>query len=202
MLFVGFSMLFIVCLIAANLFETKQFSFFGHSQTAGVIIFPISYIINDVVCEVWGVRRMRQLIWMGFVLSAFFVGMGVLCDQLPPAPYWDNQEGFHAIFGLAPRIVGASFVAFLVGSLLNAEVMHRMKGIHHDKHFSLRAIVSSIAGECADSIVFFPLAFGGIIPWDEMLWLMGYQVVLKTAYEIVVLPITIKVVGFVKNTIY
>lgn len=198
-LYLFFSILFVVCLIAANLFETKQFAFFGFSQTAGVIIFPISYIINDVVCEVWGFRKTRQLIWMGFLMNFFFVAAGALCDLLPPAPYYENQAGFHSIFGLTPRITGASFVAFLAGSLLNAYTMEKMKIVQKGKHFSVRAILSTIYGETTDSIIFFPLAFGGIIPWKDMLWLALIQVGLKTIYEIIILPITVQVVKVVKK---
>ena len=108
-----FGVLFCVCLIASNIFETKQLSFFGHSQTGGVIVFPISYIINDVVAEVWGFRKARFIIWLGFLMNFFFVAVGALCDWLPGAEYWTNDEGFHQIFGLAPRIAAASFVRIL-----------------------------------------------------------------------------------------
>lgn len=188
-----------VCLIAANIFETKQIAFFGHSQTGGVIVFPISYIMNDVVCEVWGFKKARLLIWMSFFFNFFFVGVGALCDILPGADYWDNEAGFHAIFGLAPRIAASSFLAFLVGSFVNAYVMSRMKRHDGDRHFSWRAILSTIFGETADSIIFFPLALGGIVPWEELPWLMLYQVILKTVYEILVLPLTIRIVAWVKR---
>ena len=121
-----------------------------------------------------------------------------LCDAIPGAPYWNNQEGFHAIFGLAPRIAAASFMAFFVGSFLNAYVMSRMKVSSKGKHFSLRAVASTLIGEGADSLIFFPLAFYGVIPTSELPILMFWQVVLKTSYEVVVLPITIRVVNMVK----
>lgn len=194
-----FSILFCVCLIAANVFETKQFAFFGHSQTAGVIVFPISYIINDVVCEVWGFKKTRLLIWTGFIMNFFFVAIGALCDWLPGADYWENDEGFHAIFGLAPRIALASFAAFISGSFVNAYVMSRMKIHDGQKRFSLRAILSTVFGETTDSVIFFPLAFLGVIPAAELPWIMLYQVMLKTAYEIIVLPLTIRVVAWVKK---
>lgn len=198
-LFMLFSILFCVCLIAANVFETKQISFFGHSQTAGVIVFPISYIINDCVCEVWGYKKARLLIWTGFLMNFFFVAIGALCDYLPPAPYWTNDAGFHAVFGLAPRIAASSFVAFLVGSFINAYIMSRMKLHDGDRRFSWRAVLSTIGGETADSLIFFPLALGGIVPADEMPWLMLYQVLLKTGYEILVLPVTVRVVRAIKK---
>ena len=193
------STLFCVCLIASNVFETKQLSFLGHSQTGGVIVFPISYIINDVVCEVWGYRRAKVLIWQGFLLNFFFVSIGALVDWLPGAPYWTGDEGFHQIFGLAPRIAAASFVAFLCGSFINAYVMSKMKVRDEGRHFSYRAILSTVFGESADSLIFFPLALGGVVPFDELPWLMLYQVVLKTVYEIIVLPVTIRIVKAVKK---
>jgi len=198
-LFMLYGILFCVCLIAANLLETKQIAFGPISMTAGLIVFPISYIINDCVCEVWGYQKARLLIWTGFAANFLFVCFGALADVIPGAPYWQNQEGFHAVFGLAPRIAAASFVAFLVGSFVNAYVMSRMKVSSQGHHFGRRAILSTVFGECADSIIFFPLALGGVVPTDALLPLMVGQVVLKTLYEIVVLPVTVRVVRATKR---
>lgn len=197
-LFMLFSMLFTVCLITANLLGTKQIALGPVNVTGGLLIFPVSYIINDCVCEVWGYRKARLLIWTGFLMNFFFVSVCALCDAIPGAPYWDNEEGFHAVFGLAPRIALASFAAFIAGSFINAYVMSRMKIASEGRNFSLRAIASTIFGESADSLIFFPLAFIGVIPLAELPILMFWQVVLKTAYEIVVLPLTIRVVQWVK----
>ena len=198
-LFMLFSMLFCVCLITANVLETKQMAFGPISITGGLIVFPVSYIINDCVCEVWGYRKTRLLIWLGFSMNFLFVMFGALCDAIPGAPYWDNEAGFHAIFGLAPRIAAASFVAFVVGSFANAYVMSRMKVSSQGKNFSLRAIMSTIFGETADSLIFFPLALGGVVPTEELPVLILSQIVLKTLYEIIVLPITIQVVKYTKR---
>jgi len=198
-LFMLFSILFCVCLIAANLFETKQMQIGFLSITGGLLIFPISYIINDCVCEVWGFRKARLMIWTGFAMNFFVVAVGALCDWIPGAPYWENAEGFHALFGLAPRIAAASFAAFLCGSFVNAYVMSKMKISSQGKRFGVRAIVSTIFGEGVDSIVFFPLAFYGVIPTKEIVVLMVWQIFLKTAYEVVVLPITMRVVKYVKK---
>lgn len=194
-----FSTLFCVCLITANVLETKQLSMGLFSITGGLIVFPISYIINDCVCEVWGYGKARLLIWLGFAMNFLFVAFGALCDVLPAAPYWHNEEGFHAIFGLAPRIALASFLAFLVGSFVNAYVMSRMKISSGGKNFSARAIMSTVYGETADSIIFFPLALGGVVPNNELPVLIISQVVLKTLYEIVILPVTIRVVKATKR---
>ena len=194
-----FSILFCVCLIAANLFATKQISLGSISLTGGLIIFPVSYIVNDCVCEVWGYRKARLLIWTGFAMNFFFVIMGALCDIIPAAPYYTNSEGFHGVFGLAPRVAAASFCAFLVGSFLNAYVMSRMKLASKGRNFSSRAIFSTIVGEGADSLIFSPLALGGVIPTSALPALMLWQVVLKTVYEIVALPLTIRIVRFLKQ---
>ena len=198
-LFMLFGILFCVCLIAANVLETKQIAFGKISLTGGLIVFPVSYIINDCVCEVWGYKKTRMLIWTGFAMNFFFVMLGAICDMIPGAPYWTNDEGFHAVFGLAPRIAFASFLAFICGSFVNAYVMSKMKLSSGGKNFSLRAVVSTIFGESVDSIIFFPLALWGVVPTEELPWLMLWQVFLKTAYEVVVLPLTIRVVRYVKR---
>lgn len=118
---------------------------------------------------------------------------------LPAAPFWDGAAHFNFVFGMAPRIVVASLLAFLVGSFLNAYVMSRMKVASKGKHFSVRAIWSTVVGETGDSIIFFPIAFGGVIPWPQLLMMIGIQIVLKTMYEIVILPVTIKVVALIKE---
>jgi uncharacterized integral membrane protein (TIGR00697 family) len=198
-LFMLFCTLFCVCLITANVLETKQISIGPFNITGGLLGFPVSYIINDCVCEVWGYRRARLVIWLGFLMNFMFVSFGALADALPSAPYWDGQEGFHQIFALAPRIVASSIIAFLTGSFVNAYVMSRMKLSSGGKNFSARAVLSTVFGESVDSVIFFPLALGGVIPWEEMPSLMISQVTLKTLYEIVVLPVTIRVVELTKK---
>ena len=118
------------------------------------------------------------------------VAMGQLAVALPAAPFWEGEEGFNFVFGMAPRIAIASLLAFLAGSFINAYVMSRMKIASGGKHFSMRAIFSTVLGESADSLIFFPLAFGGLMPVNELGKMMLVQVVLKTAYEIIVLPVT------------
>lgn len=198
--FLLLTVLFCVCLIAANLLETKQTSIGALSLTGGLIVFPISYIINDCLVEVWGFERARMVIWLGFAMNAFVALLGWLADLLPAAPYWQGQAGFHAVFGLAPRIVAGSFIAFLVGSFLNAYVMSRMKVRSvHGRGFGWRAILSTLVGETADSLIFFPIALGGVVPWETLPSMMVAQAVLKTLYEVIALPVTYRVLGFVKR---
>lgn len=191
--------LFCVCLIASNLLETKVVRIGPLTATAGLIVFPISYILNDCIAEVWGFKKARLIIWSGFAMNFLVVLFAQLAVMLPAAPFWEGEEGFNFVFGMAPRIAFASFTAFLAGSFLNAYVMSRMKILSRGRHFSVRAIVSTLAGESADSLIFFPIAFGGIIPFRELLLMILTQAVLKSLYEVAVLPVTVRVVRYIKR---
>ncbi len=191
--------LFCVCLIAANLLETKVIEVCGLSLTCGLLVFPISYIINDCIAEVWGFEKARIIIWSGFAMNFFVVALGLIAVQLPAAPFWEGEAHFNFVFGMAPRIVVGSLLAFLVGSFLNAYVMSKMKLRNQGRYFSLRAIVSTLVGETADSLIFFPIAFWGLIGVKELAGMMAAQIVLKSLYEVLVLPLTIRVVKAVKR---
>ena len=197
--FMLLGILFNVCLIAANLLETKVLQVGSLTVTAGLLVFPISYIINDCIAEVWGFKKARLIIWSGFAMNFFVVGLGLIAVAIPAAPFWEGEEHFDFVFGMAPRIVAASLMAFLVGSFLNAYVMSKMKIASQGRNFSARAILSTIVGETADSLIFFPIAFGGIIVWKELLIMMGLQIVLKSMYEVIILPVTIRVVKVIKK---
>lgn len=190
---------FCVCLVAANFLEAKVIRLGSLAVTAGMLVFPLSYIINDCIAEVWGFKKSRLIIWMGFLMNFLVVGLGQIAVMLPAAPFWEGEESFNFVFGLAPRIAAASLVAFLAGSFLNAYVMSKMKLKSKGRHFSLRAVVSTLAGESADSLIFFPIAFAGMMPAMELLKMMAVQAVLKTVYEIMVLPVTVRVVRYIKR---
>ena len=197
--FMLLGILFNVCLIAANLLETKVIQICSLTVTAGLLVFPISYIINDCIAEVWGFKKARLIIWSGFTMNFFVVALGLIAVAIPAAPFWEGEEHFDFVFGMAPRIVAASLMAFLVGSFLNAYVMSKMKVASRGRHFSARAILSTLAGETADSLIFFPVAFGGIIAWRELLIMMCIQIILKSMYEVIILPVTIRVVKAIKK---
>ena len=198
--FLLLSSLFCICLIISNLIEIKTIdigSFF--TITAGVIIFPISYILNDCIVEVYGFRKARLMIWMGFaanLLVSLFLQVAIL---LPGGAAWELQEAMESIYGSVPRIMFASFTAFLCGSFVNAYVMSKMKLSSGTKNFSLRAIVSTLWGEGVDSLIFFPIAFAGVFPWSVIISLIVTQALIKTAYEIIILPVTIRVVKCLKR---
>ena len=197
--FMLLGILFNVCLIAANLLETKVIQVGSLTVTAGLLVFPISYIINDCIAEVWGFKKARLIIWSGFAMNFFVVALGLIAVAIPAAPFWEGEEHFNFVFGMAPRIVAASLMAFLVGSFLNAYVMSKMKVASQGRNFSARAIWSTVVGETADSLIFFPVAFGCVIAWKELLIMMGIQIVLKSMYEVIILPVTIRVVKAIKK---
>ena len=193
--FVVLAMMFSVFLILANLMEVKVVKIGILTATAGLSVFPISYIINDCIVEVYGFAKARFVIWMGFLLNMIFVVFLQVCISLPCDPSWTAQAAVEQVFGNTPRI----FVAFIVGSMVNAQVMSRMKVRDGGKRFSLRAIMSTVFGESADSLIFFPIAFAGMLPLATIVTLVWTQVMLKTLYEIVALPITIRVVKLLKR---
>ena len=174
--FMLLGILFNVCLIAANLLETKVIQVGSITVTAGLLVFPISYIINDCIAEVWGFKKARLIIWSGFAMNFFVVALGLIAVALPAAPFWEGEQHFDFVF-----------------------VMSKMKVASGGRNFSARAIWSTVVGETADSLIFFPIAFGGLIAWPELLVMMGTQIVLKSLYEVIILPITIRVVKAVKR---
>lgn len=198
-LFMLAGILFATCLLISNILASKILMIGPWAAPAGVLIFPLAYIINDVIAEVWGYRKARLIIWSGFavnLMAVFFFSLGVFVS---PAPFWQGQEAFSSVLGSTPRIVAASLMAYLLGSFLNAFIMSRFKVMTKGKGFSIRAIVSTLAGEGADSLIFITVAFAGVFPLKVMLGMIATQAMIKTIYEIIVLPLTILVVNKVKK---
>lgn len=188
-----------MCLIVANLVEIKTVALGPLTITAGMVVFPVSYIINDCLVEVYGFKKARLVIWLGFMMNLFVTLMLQLAIILPGAESWGGQEAMQAVYGNVPRILAGSFLAFICGSIVNAWVMSRMKVASGGRNFSLRAIVSTLWGEGTDSIIFFPIAFGGILPWTDIAHLIVVQALLKTLYEVLILPVTIVLVKRLKR---
>lgn len=191
--------LFCISLVTANLLETKVMQIGTITFTGGFLVFPISYIINDCIAEVYGFKKARLIIWTGFLLNLIYILFCKIAIAIPSAPFWEGDEAFKFVFDLAPRILVASMAAFIAGSFLNAFVMSKMKIANNGRHFSLRAVLSSLAGEFADSIIFFPIAFGGLMPLRELVKIMVIQIVAKTLYEVVMLPFTKRIVKYLKK---
>ena len=197
--FMACGLLFTTCLIVANIVEQKLISIGPIEATAGLLIFPVSYIINDIIAEVWGYRKARLIIWYGFMMNFLTVIIFRLSIVVPGSENFSHQEAFQLVLGNTERISLASFVAFLIGSFLNAMVMSKMKLFQKGRNFSLRAVVSTLVGEGADSLVFFTIAFVGVIPNGDLMTLILTQTAMKTGYEILVLPLTNVIVRWVKR---
>ena len=197
--FMACGLLFTTCLIVANIVEQKLISIGPIEATAGLLIFPVSYIINDIIAEVWGYRKARLIIWYGFLMNFLAVVIFRLSIVVPGSENFSHQEAFQLVLGNTERISLASFIAFLIGSFLNAMVMSKMKLFQKGRNFSLRAVVSTLVGEGADSLVFFTIAFAGVIPNNDLMMLILTQTGMKTAYEIIVLPLTNIIVKWVKR---
>ena len=197
--FMIFGMLFTVCLIVANIVGQKLITVGGIDVTAGLLIFPVTYIINDLIAEVWGYRKMRFIIWTGFLMNFLVVLIFRISIWAPASHNFMNQQAFELVLRSTERITVASFIAFLFGSFLNAYVMSKMKILQHGRHFSIRAVASTIVGEGADSLVFFTIAFSGILNRHQLLFLILTQTALKTGYEIIALPLTNYIVKKVKK---
>jgi queuosine precursor transporter len=192
--------LFVTILLCSNVIgAAKVATVWGFTFGAGVLFFPISYIFNDVLTEVYGYARARKVVWAGFGAIVFASFMSWVIVTLPPAMGWNDQQAYETVFGQTPRIVFASLTAFFVGEFANSYVLAKMKVKTNGRHLWMRTIGSTIVGEAVDSMVFYPVAFLGV--WDRSLVLqvMISNYTIKCAWEALVTPVTYKVVNFLKR---
>ena len=197
--FLLFSASFIIFLITANIASVKIFDFFGVFMDAGTIVFPLSYIFGDVLTEVYGFRRSRMVIWLGFAGNLFLVLTLMVAQILPPAPFWDGQEAYSRILGFMPRIFVASLCAYLVGEFLNSFVLSKLKVACKGRYLWLRVVLSTIVGQLFDSIIFGVIAFGGTIPLVDLQAYVLVQWGFKSGYEIIISPVTLRVIAWLKK---
>lgn len=166
---------------------------------AGILFFPLGYVIGDVLTEVYGYSRARRVIWVGFAALLFMAFMSWVVVALPPAPGWPGQAAYESVFGQVWRIVFASITAFWAGEFINSYVMARMKIWTGGKHLWSRTIGSTVVGQGIDSIIFYPLAFGGIWSNEQVFSVMITNWLLKVGWEVVLTPVTYGVVGWLKR---
>ena len=191
--------IFITCLITANITAVKLVSAFGFVLPAGIIIFPISYIFGDILTEVYGYRQARRVIWLGFFCNLIAVVAIWVGQVLPPASFWDGQVAYERILGYTPRLLLASFFAYLVGEFANSFVLAKMKIATKGRWLWSRTIGSTLVGEGLDSLVFMTLAFAGTLPPTALALAITTQWLAKSAYEAAVTPVTYIVVNFLKQ---
>ena len=191
--------IFITSLITANIISVKLIKVLGMVLPAGIIIFPISYIIGDVLTEVYGYAQARKVIWLGFFCNLILVIALWIGKVIPPAPFWEGQAAYERILGYAPRLLAASFLAYLVGEFLNAYVLAKMKIATKGRWLWTRTIGSTLVGQGLDSLVFITLAFIGTIPPKTLALAIFTQWIVKSAYEAAATPLTYISVNFLKR---
>jgi uncharacterized integral membrane protein (TIGR00697 family) len=198
---------FVTSLVVSNIIAVKLISVGPLFLPAAILIFPISYIFGDILTEVYGYAKARRVIWIGFGCNLLAVSVFYLSIELPPAPFWQagsletaaSQQAYQAIFGSTPRILVASFLAYLAGEFLNSFVLAKMKISTGGRHLWMRTIGSTVVGQLADSGVFILLAFYGMVPPDALFAMAGSQWLVKSAYETLVTPLTYLAVKFLKR---
>jgi uncharacterized integral membrane protein (TIGR00697 family) len=197
--FISCAALFVTCLLTANIMAAKLIVVGGVVLTAGIVIFPISYVIGDVLTEVWGYGAARRVIWLGFACNALMVAALWVGGQLPAAPFWKGQEAYETIFGVTPRLLVATFLAYLVGEFANAFVLAKLKLATQGRWLWTRTIGSTVVGQALDSVVFVTLAFAGVVPAGVLGHLITAQWIVKVAYEAAATPLTYLVVAWLKS---
>lgn len=196
------TIVFVTAMLISNVITAKQVLLPGGiTMTGAVFIFPITYILSDVFSEVYGYKWSRITCYFAFSMNLFMVIVFGLVILTPAPSYWTNQEAFATVLGSTPRVMGASLLAYVIGDFVNDRVFRKMKEKHSNelKGFGVRAIVSSFFGELCDSLVFLPIAFIGLMPLETLATMTVCQVLIKTGYEIVILPLTTLVVKKAKK---
>src|SRR5882724_7737405 len=196
--FITCAVLFVTCLLTANVTASKLVQAGSLTLTAGIVIFPVSYIVGDVLTEVWGYAATRRVIWLGFGANVLMVAAIWAGGALPPAPFWKGQAAYEEILGQAPRILAASFVAYLVGEFANAYVLARLKIATAGRWLWVRTIGSTVVGEGLDSLVFVALAFAGTVASGTLVEIFVNQWLVKVVYEAAATPLTYIAVGWLK----
>jgi uncharacterized integral membrane protein (TIGR00697 family) len=197
--FVLVAAIFVTCLITANIIAVKLIDLAGFILPAAIIIFPLSYIVGDILTEVYGYRQARQVIWLGFLCNFIAVVAFWLGGLLPSASFWEDQAAYETILGYTPRLLAASFIAYLVGEFSNAFILAKMKIATQGRWLWTRTIGSTLVGQGVDSLFFITVAFVGTRPANAIAVMIVTQWLAKSLYEAVVTPLTYVVVDFLKH---
>ncbi|MGH7323719.1 MAG: queuosine precursor transporter [Candidatus Rokuibacteriota bacterium] len=198
--FVACAVLFVTCLLTANVIATKLIAVGGIVLPVAIIVFPLSYILADVLTEVWGYAATRRVIWLGFAANALMVLAIWVGGEIPAAPFWMGQAAYAEILGQTPRILAASFAAYLAGEFANAFVLAKLKIATAGRWLWLRTIGSTVVGQGLDSAVFITLAFAGTVPPGVLAGIVAGQWGVKVLYEAAATPVTYAVVAWLKSS--
>lgn len=198
-MFIALCCVNITCLLISNIITVKTINIFGLIFTAGDILFPITYILNDIFTEVYGFNKSRFVIWISFFCNLLMVTIFAITISLPADLTFEFQDGLVNILGSTPQILFASFISFLVGSFANSIVLSRIKVKTKGKYLALRTITSTLIGEGLDTILFIPIVFIGVLSAKDIALLIVNTYILKVSLEIILTPVTYKIVGFIKK---
>jgi len=191
---------FVTILLCSNLIgASKVCHVWGVTFGAGVLFFPVSYVFGDILTEVYGYARSRKVVWAGFGAMAFASFASWFVIQLPPAQGWVNQASLETVFGGTPRLVAASLIAYCIGEFANSYTLAKMKIWSQGKWLWTRTVGSTIVGELIDSVIFYPIAFLGLWPTDLVIKVMISNYLIKVIWEVLMTPLTYKIVGFLKR---
>lgn len=190
--------LFLTSLLISNIVAAKIVAIGGLVMSSAIVIFPVSYIVGDILTEVYGYRRARLVIWIGFACNLLVVLIITAVIAMPPAPFWQHQEAFQTVLGVAPRLMVASLIAYLVGEFTNSYVLAKLKIATQGRWLWTRTISSTMIAQLLDTAIFTAIAFGGLYPAAELARMSLIEWGIKTLYEALATPITYAVVGFLK----
>jgi uncharacterized integral membrane protein (TIGR00697 family) len=192
--------LFVAVLLISNVASSKILELGPFTFDGGTILFPISYIFGDILTEVYGYRRSRRVIWVGFGCAGLMAGVFALVGALPPAAGWENQEAYEAILGTTPRIVLGSLIAYFAGEFSNSYTLAKMKILTRGRWLWTRTIGSTLVGEGVDTVLFVTIAFAGTLPWPLFWSIIVSNYIFKVGLEAAMTPITYRLTNFLKQT--
>jgi len=198
--FVVLSVVYVTALMLANTVASKLVLIGPFVITGGIVIFPLTYIFGDILTEVYGYRKSRRIIWLGFLSLLIMVAGYMTVQALPYPAFWLNQEAYEIILGFVPRIVVASMIGYLAGEFSNSVILSMMKVKMNGRALWMRTIGSTIVGEAVDTLIFVTIAFAGMLAWGDFWHVVVSGYVLKVAYEVIATPLTYKIVKYLKKT--
>ncbi|HJZ41936.1 MAG TPA: queuosine precursor transporter [Bacteroidales bacterium] len=191
--------LFVAVLLISNIASTKILTLWKFTFDGGTLLFPLSYIFGDILTEVYGYKRSRRIIWLGFISALLMSLVFYIVQVLPPATDWPNQQAFEQILGFLPRIVIASLLAYFAGEFTNSVTLSRLKIVTAGKHLWMRTIGSTLLGQGVDTIIFCLVAFYGVLPANVLWAVIVSNYIFKCSVEILFTPLTYGIVGFLKK---
>ncbi len=191
--------LFVAVLLISNVASSKILTLGPFTFDGGTILFPISYIFGDILTEVYGYRRSRRVIWVGFACAGLMAGVFALVGALPPAEGWENQAAYEAILGTTPRIVLGSLIAYFAGEFSNSYTLAKMKILTRGRWLWTRTIGSTLVGEGVDTVLFVTIAFAGTLPWPLFMSIIASNYIFKVGLEAAMTPATYRITSFLKH---